>query len=415
MRPIQIACLVIPLFIACKQQSKQAETPPTSTVDLQPIKDSLTTELQSIYNQKHTVGFGIAMVDPESILYNQGFGFRNTATQQPYTPTTVQPIASISKTILGITVLKAQEIGALHLDDPIQKYLPFEISNPNAPTQQITIRHLATHTSTIQDTDAFWENTYVLHKETHPKGVSVFGYMKPPSTKKPLGDFLAQLLAKEGALYTPKTFTKDSIGSTFEYSNLGAALCGYVIEIATKRPYHAFTKTHIFDPLQMQQTTWSHTAIDSTQRSKLYGNYESVLADYSLQSYPDGGLLTTSKDMSYLLMELINGYNGQGKLLNTESYKELFTPQLTPAQLKGKRNGSLGLFTELSNGFMGDTFKTIGHSGGDPGIVAGMYFNPTTGIGRILLFNTDADFDEEIIPQFKTIWKLADTYSYKLQ
>jgi len=63
---------------------------------------------------------------------------------------------------------------------------------------------------------------------------------------------------------------------------------------------------------------------------------------------------------------------------------------------------------------MDDDFKTIGHSGGDPGVVAGMFFNPETGLGRILICNTDTDFDEAIIPQFKEIWRELNTFGNKL-
>lgn len=100
--------------------------------------------------------------------------------------------------------------------------------------------------------------------------------------------------------------------------------------------------------------------------------------------------------------------------MNKESYKKLFENQLTKQQIPEDTDANFGIFLDFSKGFMGDDFQTIGHSGGDPGVVAGIFFNPDTGIGRILILNTDSDFDDNIVPQFKEIWSKLNTYGDKL-
>ena len=50
----------------------------------------------------------------------------------------------------GIALLKAQRLGKLNLDAPINKQLPFNVNNPNFPNKQISIRHLSTDTSSIK-------------------------------------------------------------------------------------------------------------------------------------------------------------------------------------------------------------------------------------------------------------------------
>ena len=238
--------------------------------------------------------------------------------------------------------------------------------------------------------------------------------MKPPNSKIPLANFLEALLTPKGRLYLSDNFSKEKPGEKFSYSNLGATLCAFVVESATGIPYNRFTDENILKPLEMKNSGWSTKAVDSTKISKLYGNYESVLADYSILSYPDGGLLISSSDLSRLLIEFIRGYNGNGTLLSKESYKKLFENQLSETQMPEGTEANFGIFLDFSKGFMGDDFKTIGHSGGDPGVVAGMFFNPKTGLGRILILNTDSDFDEKIIPQFKEIWGALNTYGNRL-
>jgi len=403
--------LIFALAISCKQQ---ANSKTNSTKENLAVKDSLTQELEKIKDKKNIAGFSASIVNENGILYNKGFGYSNVETQKELTKNTIQNIASISKTLIGISLFKAQEMGKLELDDPINKYLPFQVVNPSHPNIPITIRHLSTHTSTIMDSDNFWENTYILKKKDHPKSVSVFGYMKPPDSKTSLVDFLESLLTDKGKMYTTDNFSKEKPGEKFSYSNLGATLCALVIESATKISYDQFTQENILNPLEMENSGWSRKSVDSTQISKLYGNYESVLADYSILSYPDGGLLTTSSDLSKLLTEFIKGYAGKGTLLSKKSYKKLFEKQLSESQMPKGTDANFGIFLDFSKGFMEDDFKTIGHSGGDPGIVAGMFFNPETGLGRILILNTDSDFDDNVIPQFKEIWSKLNIYGNKL-
>jgi len=285
--------IIFALIISCKQKTNKITE---QSKDYSSLKDSLTFDLNEIKHRNNIVGFSTSIVNEKGILYNKGFGYSNIKNQREYKENTIQNIASISKTLIGISLFKAQEMGKLKLDDPINNYLPFNVINPTHPNIPITIRHLSTHTSTIMDTDNFWENTYILKKKDHPKSVSVFGYMKPPDSKTSVAEFLNNLLNDKGRLYIPENFSKEKPGEKFSYSNLGATLCALVIESATKTSYDKFTQENILNQLGMKNSGWSIKTVDSTKISKLYGNYESVLADYSILSYPDGGLLTTSSD-----------------------------------------------------------------------------------------------------------------------
>ena len=136
------------------------------------INEQLTQDLLSIYAQNHIVGFSVAIVNQDKILYTKGFGYSDKLKNKAYTENTIQNIASISKTFIGISLLKAQELGKLNLDDPINNYLPFEVINPKFPNTAITIRHLATHTSSIIDPSRYGKNGYVL-KEINNNGKKI--------------------------------------------------------------------------------------------------------------------------------------------------------------------------------------------------------------------------------------------------
>jgi hypothetical protein len=78
----------------------------------------------------------------------------------------------------------------------------------------------------------------------------------------------------------------------------------------------------------MDHSGWKFSSVDISKYSSTFQNKTSPYPIYSLNTYPDGGMLTTSADMSKYIAELSKGYFGKGTLLSKESYKEYFTPQL---------------------------------------------------------------------------------------
>lgn len=371
----------------------------------------LTEELKKICAREYINGFSVAIVNQDGILYEKGYGYSDIKTNQKYTNNTVQNIASISKTFIGIALLKAQELGKLNLDDPINTHLPFDVSNPYFPNEQITIRQLATHTSSIKDPSQYEKNGYIL-KEKENKVAKANSNFRSPDEKIVLDDFLKNILSTQGKWYKKNNFSKTKPGEIFEYSNVGAGLAALIIEKATNQSFNKFTNEHILKPLKMSDSGWSYNEIDFLKHSKLYLNNETELAFYELANYPDGGLITSSSDLGKYLTELIAGYSGNGKILNNESYKELFKPQLTDVNYT-ERNESV-YNDEYNMGiFMGISAQgQIGHTGGDPGVATHMFFNTETKIGKLLIVNTE--LKKEGIQEFIDIWRKLEEYETKL-
>jgi len=396
-----IILLLLFTLIACKQNKTSIKTKSDFT-ELQ--KTSLTKELDSIYRKGNFKGFSVAIVNEDETLYKSGFGYANVQEKMHYTKNTIQTIASISKTFISISLLKASELNKLNLDDPINNHLPFEVINPNYPNIPITIRQLANHTSSIQDHDFYWYNTYILKDEIDKSKVndSIPFYYNTPDNRIELAEFLANGLDKNGKWYKPDLFLNKKPGETYNYSNTGAALCAYIIELATEIPFNEFTRKYILSPLQMDSSGWFFDEIDFNNYSTLYSN-EKIIPPYSGITYPDGGFITSSSDLSKFLRELINGYNGNGKILNQTGYKEIYTLQLKE-NLEDENIDNVGVFMEFIL-----KHNAIGHSGGDPGINTLMFFNPKTNIGRILITNTESD-DDVWSADFWGIWKILDNY-----
>jgi CubicO group peptidase (beta-lactamase class C family) len=405
MKKILLITLLTLLSISCK---KAVDIPQPVSNTTNSLLDSLTITLDSIARQSPIAGFSVAILTKDTVLYNKGFGYANMADSLPYTHETIQNIGSISKTFIGIALLKAQELGKLKLDDPINKYLPFTVINPNHKDKLITIRQLATHTSSVTDTD-WYGKSYVMLEKEHPPTTKVFGYFSGPESGMSLPEYLKKVLTPKGAWYEPEIFSTYAPGAKFNYSNIGAALVALVLEGAVGTSFIDFTQRHIFTPLEMTATGWSNATIDITKRSKLYVHKDTLIAPYRLLTYPDGGLITSTDNLSRYLSELMDGYQGKGILLAKESYQALFKKQLTKDQLpEGHTEGNSGIFMDYGK-------HGIGHNGGDPGITAFMYFNEEATIGKILFINTDYDDDPTVLKTFGTIWKTLGQYETKLQ
>lgn len=402
--PIFILTLI--LCFSCKNNSdEKSRLIEEKTNDIK--TSSFNKEMDSLYNQGIYNGYAVAIVDTTGVIFNKGFGFADVKNKKKYTENTIINIASISKVFIGVALLKAQEMNLIDLDDPINKHLPFKIINPNFPNEIITIRHLATHTSSVVDTDIYMETDYI-NKDDKAIAENLnekYGlyYKNPSKDWIPLSKYLQKLLDKNGAFYNASTFANRKPGEVYQYSNIGAALCALVIECAAKKPFNEFTKEYIFNPLKMSSTNWFFEEIDSAKYSKLYHD-DQELPYYKILSYPDGGLITSSTDLSKFLLDLIKGYIGKGVALKSNSYKELFKSQLKETAFKDKENYNVGIFTEKEL-----PYNVIGHSGGDPGTNTMMYFNTETKRGKIMILNTDSDKkgDMEV---FWGIWNALDKY-----
>lgn len=374
------------------------------------VANELTEELEQIYKQGHINGFSVAIVNSDATLFTKGFGFADVKQKKKYTANTIQTIASISKTFIGVSLLKAEELGKLKLDDPINKYLSFTVVNPHYPDEPITIKQLATHTSTIKDAKQYEGRGYILKGENN-SDAQVNNNFRSPNEMMDYSLFLEKILSENGEWYKKKNFIKKKPGEIFEYSNIAAGLAALVLQQAVGESFSQFTKTYIFKPLAMSNTSWSLEEVDDTKNTKLYADINTELAPYRLINYPDGGLITSSTDLGKYLSELILGYSGQGKLLSNEGYRELFSSNLNNVIHKNRSNSKYN--DEYDMGiFMGRSAKgQFGHSGGDPAVTTLMFFNSESKTGKLLISNTD--LSKEGVQEFIAIWKALQTFQSK--
>ena len=124
------------------------------------------------------------------------------------------------------------------------------------------------------------------------------------------------------------------------------------------------------------------------------------MPSYKLITYPDGGLLSNSMDLSKFLNEMIRAYDGNSDYLKLEIANLL---------LPGDSDGNRAFWG------MGKTSRNIGHTGSDPGVQTDISFNADTKIGRVIMSNVNAEDNEALWKQYREIHRILAAYEDKIR
>jgi len=162
------------------------------------------------------------------------FFFGSLEKNRPDAPNeeTLFEIGSISKVFTTTLLADMHFKNEVRLDDPVNAYLPAAAKLPSRGGVEVTLRHLATHTSGLPRLPVnlrLWK--------ANPKN---------PYVHYTVDDLYAGL-AKTRPRRTPGTKT--------QYSNLGMGLLGHVLALAAGTNYETLVKERICRPLGMNDTT----------------------------------------------------------------------------------------------------------------------------------------------------------------
>ncbi len=369
----------------------------------QPSTASASSALDSVVEQRMKeagiVGLGAAIIVNKKVAWTKGYGFADKQHAMPFTSNTIMNIGSISKTFTGVALMRGVQDGKLSLDADINSYLPFKVINPYFPTEPITLRQLATHTSSITDRSSVYE------------GVYHFGGDSPA----PLGEFLKAYFSSNGKTYSKDNFLNVKPGTHREYSNIAAGLVGFIVEIAVGEKLNVYTKRHIFVPLQMKTTGWFLSEIPLESHSQLYVAQGPTIPIqlYGVTTYPDGGIRTSVNDLSKFFIALLNeGEFGGARILEKQYAAEMLRFQYTSSNkpdnvnLSGDDSVNSGIFWASKY-----DVTRIGHNGSDPGVMTMMLSDLAKEVGVILFVNTSLSEQDSghYSAIFDDLWKHAVT------
>ena len=236
-------------------------------------------------------GAAVAILRDGRIVYARGHGLANVEHQVAVRPETIFQSGSMGKQFTAAAVMLLVEDGRIALDDRIAKYFP---AAP-AHWQNITIRHLLTHTAGTTD----YPPTFDFRR-----------------------DFTEDELLQQAAAI-PLAFQP---GERWSYSNLGYVMLGVLISKVTGRFYGEFLQERIFKPLGMTTARVISEADIIPNRSS---GYRLVKGELKHQEWVAPATNTTADGSLYLTIHDVARWDAAlygEKLLKRASLDQIWTP-----------------------------------------------------------------------------------------
>lgn len=278
------------------------------------------------------------------------FGVTSVAHPLPVTTDTLFQIGSITKTFVGVAVMRLVEAGRLDLDAPVRRHLPELRLSDETAAAQVTMRHLLTHTGG-------WLGDYF----------DDFGWGD---------DALARYIAAMAKLpqLTPP-------GALFHYNNAGFNLAGRVIEAITGQSFESAMEALVFAPLGLEMTLfypWDamlHRFAVGHVSPYEAGEPVSVAQPWPVgrSSHPAGGIISTVNElMRYAEFHLA-----------AEGAIRAMQAPTTQATSAGDWVGLSWMIRQVG------AARIIGHGGATKGQQATLQLCPGVGFAIAVLTNSD--------------------------
>ena len=150
-----------------------------------------------------------------------------------------------------------------------------------------------------------------------------------------LEDYITQLLIPGGKYYSEEYFKNTEPGTSYNYSNIGFSLLGYIVQRISGMDFSDYCRKNIFDPLGMDDTGWHLRDIDTSRVIFSYSfSPEDTVPVYRKTyhfgepGYPAGMARTTMDDFSkFLIMIMNHGRYGDVQLLKPSTIDIMLSPQ----------------------------------------------------------------------------------------
>jgi len=312
-------------------QSEPLQPAPPSSQGFSEVKIQKLDELfQSNIEEGNIAGATALVARQGKIVYYQSTGYNDLENRIPLEKDAIFRIASQTKGITSVAIMRLYEEGKLELQDPVSKHLA-EFSYPELIDQfnvkdssyisrpakrEVTIQDLLTHTS-----------GYAYPGNGGDEGNAIYaraGIMSGVPIKSSTLKDEMQKISKLPLIHEP--------GEKFTYG-LSTDILGYVVEVLSGKNLAEYFRSEIFDPLGMEDTYFHLPKEKHARLMNLYlespGNIGLSKAPETMAGYPKntnlyysggGGLSSTAMDYAIFIQMLLNQGEYKGvRLLKPET------------------------------------------------------------------------------------------------
>lgn len=311
-----------------------------------------------IDKNKKSVGIVVGVIDPNGSRV-VGYGKLGKDNNQEPDGNTVYEIGSITKVFTSILLQDMVERGEVGLDDPITKYLPKPVQAPTKDGKEITLRHLATHTSGLPRLPDNLE-------------------MKNPDN--PYADYT---VAQMYDFLTRYQLTR-GIGEKYEYSNYGAGLLGHLLALKAGMDYETLVTKRLCAPLKMSSTAIKLSPALQARLAQGHNEMLRPVPNWDIPTLAGAGALRSTVNDLLLFVSA-----------NLAMEKSALTPILLKTHLTQQSTGR----AEMEIGLGWHILKKHGseiiwHNGGTSGYRTFLGFAKAQKRGVVVLSNSTNDIDD---------------------
>lgn len=306
-------------------------------------------------------GVSMAFIDNGEISWRRTYGYAELSKLSLVTPQTVFAGASLSKPLTAVTAMQLVDAGKVSLDDDINRYLTsWQLpANEFTETQKVTLRHLIGHRA----------------------GVS--NHVPAPYAVDEKTPTVTQMLAGKSPFTGPEITLFTTPGEKYQYSNPGYTIIQQLIEDVTETSFETAVQNAIFDPLDMESSSFKQPIPKSLMAHRATG-YNADVTPYPYQLFPfkgAGGVWTTPTDLATFTMTLIDDYHsGRSRLVSQEIAKQMFARN--PVRLGFKKH-----YVDGSEDIIFD------HWGSIPGFTSYMVGSVQNRQALVIMTNSDNGFN----------------------
>ena len=302
----------------------------------------------------------------DKIIYRKSFGYADTENHKKNTKNSIFSIASVTKSLTAVGIMKLVDEGKLTLETPISAYFPNFIPDFS---KKITIRHLLNHSSGMQ--------ANIGRIDDQGNG------LMPGENPITLNELFEEF--KDSKL-------KFEPGAGYEYNNFGYTLLAYIIENVSGQTYADYMEQAVFKPANMKNTAVNAYKVLNQKAFPHIGLGMNEFKKFSSPVHSSwitaaGNINSTTGDLYNFMKALENGI-----LLKPATVDKLYSY----TQSIGVNESQYGLGWKIEN--KGGE-KWVNHTGLLPGITSIIGSLPERKIKIIILSNatsndliTESDF-----------------------
>ena len=338
------------------------------------------------------LSYAWATFDADAVKRSDAAGLADRRSGRALTIEDPVRVASVSKLIVALGVMRLAEQGRIDLDADVSNYLGWELRNPAHPDTPITLRLLLSHRSSLQDAG----EAYVI----------------------PLGGTV------RGAVAVPKVFDAEHApGTYFRYSNLNFPVIASALEKATGERFDRLIHGLVMAPLGLDACfNWTMCSDAKVARAVTLYRADGSIAlddlqgarpvcpvfrrgtDCDLDAYglgsngalfsPQGGFRASVLDLAVIGRLLLNRGRHEGRpFLSEQSIATILAPVWTFDGTNGDTSDSFycgyGFATQslptsvagCRDDLFGDGRRMVGHAGEAYGIRSGLWIDPQRKVG----------------------------------